>query len=125
MARVFAASTLVVNLFTREGGISDLHTARSFEAPACGSASLLPQTDEHAAFFADDEVVFFPSTALLDDTIEAALADRENLARIGRRGAERVRQQHLYRHRMAALLDYLGLGRAPGTAWPVLASSRH
>jgi spore maturation protein CgeB len=84
----------------------------------------MPRTDEHAAFFAEDEVVFYASTASLDATVEAALADGESLAHIGRRGAEKVCQQHLYRHRMAALLDYLGLGRAPGLAWPVLASSR-
>jgi spore maturation protein CgeB len=69
-------------------------------------------------------VVFYANMASLDATIEAALADPESLARIGRRGAERICSQHLYRHRMAALLDYLGLGRAPGLAWPVLASSR-
>jgi glycosyltransferase involved in cell wall biosynthesis len=124
MARVFASSTLALNLVTLDGGIADLHTARSMEAPACGSPTLMPRNDEHAAFFSDEEVVFYPDTASLDATVEAALADRERLARIGRSGAERVRQQHLYRHRMAALLDYLGLVRAPGQAWPVLASSR-
>ena len=75
-------------------------------------------------FFADDEVVYYADTTSLDATVETALADGERLARIGRRGADRVCQQHLYRHRMAALLDYLGLGRAPGPAWPMLASSR-
>jgi glycosyltransferase involved in cell wall biosynthesis len=124
MARVFAASTLALNLFTRHGGVSDLHTSRSFEAPACGSATLMLRTDEHAACFADDEVVYFADSASLDAAIEAALADREALARVGQRGAERVSRQHLYRHRMAALLDHLGLARAPGPAWPPLASAR-
>jgi hypothetical protein len=124
MARVFASSTLALNLFTQHGGISDLHTARSFEAPACGSPTLMPRTDEHMAFFAEDEVVYYASTASLDATIEAVLGDRDALVRIGLRGAERVGRQHLYRHRMAALLDYLGLARAPGTAWPSLASAR-
>ncbi len=124
MARVFAASTLALNLFTRHAGVSDLHTSRSFEAPACGSATLMPRSEEHAGFFADDEVVYYSDTAALDATVEAALSDREALVPTGRRGAERVAQQHLYRHRMAALLDYLGLERAPGPAWPPLASSR-
>jgi spore maturation protein CgeB len=84
----------------------------------------MPRTEEHAGFFADDEVVYYADAASLDATIETALSDQDSLPRIGRRGAERVGQQHLYRHRMAALLDYLGLGRAPGPAWPVLASSR-
>jgi hypothetical protein len=124
MARVFASSTLALNLFTQHGGVSDLHTSRSFEAPACGSATLMPRTGEHVAHFADDEVVFYPDTASLDATIESALGDRGSLARIGLRGAERVSRQHLYRHRMAALLDYLGLTRGPGPAWPPLASAR-
>jgi len=124
MSRVFASSTLALNLLTRYGEVSDRHTSRSFEAPACGSPTLMPRTDEHATFFAEDEVVFYANTASLDATIEAALGDRDALARIGHRGAERVCSQHLYRHRMAALLDYVGLARAPGTAWPSLASTR-
>ena len=124
MSRVFASSSLALNLFTRDCGISDQHTSRSFEAPACGRPTLMQRTNEHAGFFADDEVVYFADVTSLDATIMAVLGDRDVLERIGRRGAERVCQQHLYRHRMAALLDYLGLGRAPGPAWPVLASSR-
>ncbi len=124
MARVFASSTLALNFCSRHAGISDLHTSRSFEAPACGSPTLMPRTEEHAVFFADDEVVYFADAASLDATIEAVLGDRDALVRIGLRGAERVCRQHLYRHRMAALLDYLGLPRASGTAWPSLASAR-
>jgi glycosyltransferase involved in cell wall biosynthesis len=124
MSRVFASSRLALNLFTRHGGVSDLHTSRSFEAPACGSPTLMPRTDEHAGFFADDEVVYYADASALAATVDAALADPAALAQIGRRGAERVRAQHLYRHRMAALLDLLGLARAPGLAWPALASSR-
>ena len=124
MSRIFASSSLALNLISRHAGVSDLHTSRSFEAPACGSPTLMPRTSEHAGFFADDEVVYYADVTSLDATIMAALADRDALESIGRRGAERVCQQHLYRHRMAALLDYLGLGRAPGPAWPVLASSR-
>jgi spore maturation protein CgeB len=114
-----------LNLISRHAGVSDLHTSRSFEAPACGSPTLMPRSEEHAGFFADDEVVYYADVDSLDATIEAALADRDGLARIGLRGAERVSRQHLYRHRMAALLDYLGLGRVPGLAWPALVSSRH
>jgi glycosyltransferase involved in cell wall biosynthesis len=124
MSRAFASSTLALNLFTRYGEVSDLHTSRSLEAPASGSPTLMQRTDEHAKFFADDEVVFFANTESLDATVEAALEDREALSGIGHRGAERVCSQHLYRHRMAALLDYLGLARAPGTAWPSLSSAR-
>jgi spore maturation protein CgeB len=124
MSRVFASSTLALNLFTRFGKDSDRHTSRSFEAPACGSATLMQRTEEHATFFADDEVVFFSDPSELDATVEAALGDRVALAAIGRRGAERVVAQHLYRHRMAALLDYLGLPRTPGAAWPALVSAR-
>jgi glycosyltransferase involved in cell wall biosynthesis len=124
MSRAFASSSLALNLLTRDAGVSDLHTSRSFEAPACGRPTLMPRTNEHTGFFADDEVVYYTDVTSLDATIMSALADRDALDGTGRRGAERVCQQHLYRHRMAALLDYLGLGRAPGPAWPVLASSR-
>jgi len=124
MSRVFASSSLALNLFTRHSGVSDLHTSRSFEAPATGSATLMPRSDEHLGFFAEDEVVYYAEPDALDATIAAALADREALAPIGRRGAARVAEQHLYRHRMAALFDYLGFGRTPGRAWPALASSR-
>jgi hypothetical protein len=124
MSRVFASSTLALNLFTRHSGVWDLHTSRSFEAPACGSPTLMPDTDEHRRFFSGDEVVYFGNAEDLDAIVERALQDREALARVGRRGAERITGQHLYRHRMAALLDYLGLTRAPGPAWPSLATAR-
>lgn len=125
LARVYASSTLALNVLGQVGGVSDVHTSRSFEAPACGRPTLMARTTEHTEFFSPDEVVYFDGTEDLDRVISAALADSGILNEIGRRGADRIREQHLYRHRMAAVLDYLGLPRKPGPAWPKLESARN
>lgn len=69
----------------------ELHTTRTFEIPACGTALLTERNDEIASFYDDSQVIYFDDADHLIKRIQYFLANPELLQEVTRRGYERVR----------------------------------
>ena len=67
-SKAIQAASIVLGLLNHAN--RDLHTARSFEIPACGGFMLAERTDEHCSFFEEDkEAVYFSSMDELVDKL--------------------------------------------------------
>lgn len=69
---------------------SELHTTRTFEIPACGTALLTEYNEEIASFYKDDEVIFYKSTEELIQKVQYFLSHDKELAHIAKKGNKRV-----------------------------------
>lgn len=70
--------------------IPELHTTRTFEIPACGSALITERNSETASFFNEDEAIFYTT---IDEMIEKIRYYQNNpgqLELLTRKGLERV-----------------------------------
>ena len=68
----------------------ELHTTRTFEIPACGTALLTERNAETSSFFSDDEAIFFGSLPEMIERIRYFLGRRDELERISEAGRRRV-----------------------------------
>jgi spore maturation protein CgeB len=68
----------------------ELHTTRSFEIPACGTALATEANRETRSFFNPDEVVFFDDHAELAAKLSRLLGDPAAIQVIADRGRQRV-----------------------------------
>jgi hypothetical protein len=71
----------------------ELHTTRTLEIPACGTALATPRTSETQAMFADDEALFFDSHTELVDKLQYLFAHPEELERLSAAGRRKVLSQ--------------------------------
>ncbi len=69
---------------------AELHTTRTFEIPACGTALATPDNAEVRTYFAEDEAIYFRDLPELTTKVSALMQDREQLLGITKRGYERV-----------------------------------
>lgn len=87
-AYALAIGSAAVALGVLRRAATDLHTQRSVEIPACGTALLAERTDEHAALFREGaEAEFYASVPEAVEKARGLLADpirREQLAAAGR-----------------------------------------
>ncbi|WP_289055257.1 CgeB family protein [Carboxylicivirga marina] len=70
--------------------IPELHTTRTFEIPACGTALITERNNETSSFFKDDEAIFYDS---LDDMIEKIRYYQnhpQELQQLTQKGTQRV-----------------------------------
>lgn len=70
--------------------IPELHTTRTFEIPACGTALLTEKNKETSAFFKENEVLFYESEEELVDKVTDYLKRTDELEEITRKGHERI-----------------------------------
>lgn len=68
----------------------ELHTTRTFEIPACGTALITEYNQEIAQFYKDDEVIFFTDIADLVTKIKYYLANPNTLEQIIKNGLKKV-----------------------------------
>ncbi len=68
----------------------ELHTTRTFEIPACGTALLTECNEETSAFFKEDEVVFYNSPEEMVKKIQFFLNNKKELQALTKKGYERV-----------------------------------
>ncbi len=72
--------------------IPELHTTRTFEIPACGTALLTERNKETTSFFNEGEVIFYDNETDLIKKINIFLNDEEALELISAKGYEKVHQ---------------------------------
>lgn len=70
--------------------IPELHTTRTFEIPACGTALLTERNEETMAFFNEDEAIFYSSEEELLDKVKYYLTHKDALRQITENGHNRV-----------------------------------
>ena len=72
--------------------IPELHTTRTFEIPACGTALITERNAETQELFAEDEVLFFSSQDELLDKTAAVFNNRPLLQEVTKKGTKKVRE---------------------------------
>lgn len=88
----------------------ELHTTRTLEIPACGTALLTERNEETSAFFAEDEAVFFSGIEELIARLRALRANREEVKEITGKGLARVRRDGRgYESLLSSVLERIGL----------------
>jgi spore maturation protein CgeB len=108
-ADIICRSSISLGLLREE--VSDKHTQRTFEIPACGSLQIAPRNDEILSFFKeDDEIVCFDSPEELKEKVGFYLAHPASRERIARNGFKKVTSSnHTYQHRVETMLEKLSL----------------
>lgn len=88
----------------------ELHTTRTFEIPACGTALATERNRQTESFFEDAEVLFYEDYSALAARLKAMLEEPETLRRIALSGHQRVASAGFdNRTVMSKILGRLGL----------------
>jgi len=114
-ADVLSRASIGLGLVTRR--FAELHTTRSFEIPACGTALATEDNAEIRRVYGDGDVVFFGDYSELTEKCLALFRDPEALRRLTDRGLQCVRQSGCHNDGLVAhVLSSLGI--PGGTAVP-------
>ena len=70
--------------------IPELHTTRTFEIPACGTALLTEKNKETSNFFNDDEVIFYNNPRDIIDKIKYYTSNENKLENLIQKGSSKV-----------------------------------
>ena len=89
-ALLLSGSLLGLGLLSKK--FPELHTTRTFEIPACGTALITESNQEINSFFNQDEAIFFDSPEELVSKIKYYLLRRDKLQRLTQKGEVRVHQ---------------------------------
>ncbi len=87
-AETLSRAAIGLGLVTKR--FAELHTTRTFEIPACGTALATPDNSEVRTYFAEDESIFFRDLPQLTTRVTELLKKPEMLQEITKRGHERV-----------------------------------
>jgi spore maturation protein CgeB len=88
----------------------ELHTTRTFEIPACGTALLTEYNRETADFYKDDEVIFFRNTSELIDNIRFYFNHPEKLQVLTNKGLLKVRSGgYDYKTQLTEICERMGI----------------
>jgi spore maturation protein CgeB len=68
----------------------ELHTTRTFEIPACGTALITEKNQETASFFKEDEVIFYENEKQLIEKLKYFKENLDELASITQNGMNKV-----------------------------------
>lgn len=103
-ARFLFSGKLGLGLLSKR--FPELHTTRTFEIPACGTALVTEANEETASFFDPREAVFFNREENLAAAVTRALSDSESLQRITAAGRKRIeRDRRGYRAILEGILN--------------------
>lgn len=97
----------------------ELHTTRTFEIPACGTALATERNKETSRFFGDNEAIFFEDYRALATKIARLLDDLPALERLTNAGLKRVTEGSF-----SNLAVLRGILKATGVKFPGSAGSR-
>ncbi|TPV35740.1 glycosyltransferase [Paucihalobacter ruber] len=73
--------------------VAELHTTRTFEIPACGTALLTERNTETQLFFKDDEVIFYSNPDELVSQVKFFMHNDNALEELTKKGSAVVYQQ--------------------------------
>lgn len=86
--------------------VPELHTTRTFEIPACGTALLTERNLETSSFFENNDVIFYSNREELIDKVKYFMANENELKEITFSGYKRVvNNGYDYRTNMQNLLE--------------------
>ncbi|TRZ44994.1 CgeB family protein [Robertkochia solimangrovi] len=87
----------------------ELHTTRTFEIPACGTALITESTEQTEKYFESDEVLFYSEAKDLLEQLSYYLSAPPRLIELTKKGAERVvKDQRDYESVMKEILKKIG-----------------
>jgi len=89
-ARLLSGSLLGLGLLSRI--VPELHTTRTFEIPACGTALVTEKNQSTGRILREGEVLLFKDANELVTKITDAMANREKLEQITAAGSKKVRE---------------------------------
>ena len=75
--------------------VPELHTTRTFEIPACGTALLTERNKETTTFFGEDEAIFYDTTGELINKVKHYYNHQEQLEEITAKAYKKVHQKGL------------------------------
>ncbi|MCG2462608.1 glycosyltransferase [Flavobacteriaceae bacterium F89] len=87
-ARFISSTKLSLGLMSKR--FPELHTTRTFEIPACGTALLTERNTETSEFFTEDEVIFFNDIDDMICKIDYFLSHPNELENLSNRGLNKV-----------------------------------
>lgn len=88
----------------------ELHTTRTFEIPACGTALITERNDETIKFFHEDEVIFYSSLKEMAEKVKAYLDNPEALRVVSEKGLKKVREGgYDYREQLMKICQLTGV----------------
>ena len=70
--------------------IPELHTTRTFEIPACGTALLTEKNSDTSQFFNDEECLFYNESNDIVAIVKEKLADKEYLQTVSIKGHQKI-----------------------------------
>jgi spore maturation protein CgeB len=88
----------------------ELHTTRTFEIPACGTALLTEQNKETASFYKADDVIFFKDMPNLISKIKYFLSHPDKLKEVTDKGFDKVQKSGFdYQSQLKEVCNNIGL----------------
>ncbi|MBC5991623.1 CgeB family protein [Pontibacter cellulosilyticus] len=87
-AKLISGSLIGLGLLSK--WVPELHTTRTFEIPACGTALLTEVNKETRQFFTEEEAIFFDNSSQIPSLIKYYLENNAELSAIAQRGSKRV-----------------------------------
>lgn len=107
-SKLISSSKLALGLLSKR--FPELHTTRTFEIPACGTALLTEHNEEMDELFNKDEVIYFSSNEELAEYIHFYLKNPLELEAVTKKGQQRVLNSgYDYPSIIASILDSIKL----------------
>ena len=85
---IISSSLFSLGLLSKK--FPELHTTRTFEIPACGTALITERNAETASFFTDNEVIFYQDIKEIPEKILPFMNHQNDLQTLTQRGYEKV-----------------------------------
>lgn len=103
-----SSSLMCLGLLSKK--FPELHTTRTFEIPACGTALITERNEETTRFFNEDEAIFYSTSEELVERILYYQAHPEELETLTIKGRERViHDGRDYRSIIKGVLEKMGV----------------
>ncbi len=107
-AQLISSSQFALGLLSKR--FPELHTTRTFEIPACGTALITERNEELESFYKEDEVIFYDNVEELISKINYFSSHPNELEELTKKGHEKVMALGVnYRSIISSLLAKLNL----------------
>ena len=107
-AKLISGSLMGLGLLAKK--FPELHTTRTFEIPACGTALVTERNEETKSYFNEDEAIFFSDINELVERIGTLMVQQESLKAISEKGYQKITGGgYDYSSILTGLLNKMGL----------------